>query len=124
MKPLELTDTNFAETVKTSPMMLVDFWAAWCGPCRQFAPVFDQAAAKHPQVIFGKVNTETQQGLAAAAQITSIPTLMAFKEGIMVHSQPGALDANRLDELIAALEELDMDEVRTRMQQKATSSVG
>lgn len=124
MKPLELTDTNFAETVKTSPMMLVDFWAAWCGPCRQFAPVFDQAAAKHPQVIFGKVNTETQQGLAAAAQITSIPTLMAFKEGIMVHSQPGALDANRLDALIAALEELDMDEVRTRMQQKATSSVG
>ncbi|WP_431710860.1 thioredoxin [Glutamicibacter uratoxydans] len=124
MKPLELTDTNFADTVKTSPMMLVDFWAAWCGPCRQFAPVFDQAAAKHPQVIFGKVNTETQQGLAAAAQITSIPTLMAFKEGIMVHSQPGALDANRLDALIAALEELDMDEVRTRMQQKATSSVG
>lgn len=124
MKPLELTDTNFADTVKTSPMMLVDFWAAWCGPCRQFAPVFDQAATKHPQVIFGKVNTETQQGLAAAAQITSIPTLMAFKEGIMVHSQPGALDANRLDALIAALEELDMDEVRTRMQQKATSSVG
>ncbi|MCW4466066.1 thioredoxin [Glutamicibacter sp. MNS18] len=116
MIPLELTETNFAEVVKAPGMVLVDFWAAWCGPCRQFAPVFDQAAELHPDVVFGKVNTETQQSLAAAAQITSIPTLLAFKDGVMVSSRPGALDPARLESLVTSLKELDMDEVRSRMQ--------
>lgn len=115
MKPLELTETNFAETVKSSPMLLVDFWAAWCGPCRNFAPVFDAAAGLHEDVTFGKVNTETQQNLAAAAQITSIPTLMAFKDGVLVYSQPGALDSRGLEELITSLKNLDMDAVHAEM---------
>lgn len=115
MKPLELTETNFAETVMSSPMLLVDFWAAWCGPCRNFAPVFDTAAGLHEDVTFGKVNTETQQNLAAAAQITSIPTLMAFKDGVLVYSQPGALDSRGLEELITSLKNLDMDTVHAEM---------
>ncbi|WP_396277699.1 thioredoxin [Glutamicibacter creatinolyticus] len=115
MKPLELTETNFAETVKSSAMLLVDFWAAWCGPCRNFAPVFDTAAELHQEVTFGKVNTETQQNLAATAQITSIPTLMAFKDGVLVYSQPGALDSRGLEELIASLKNLDMEAVHAQM---------
>ena len=115
MKPLELTETNFAETVKSSAMLLVDFWAAWCGPCRNFAPVFDTAAELHQEVTFGKVNTETQQNLADAAQITSIPTLLAFKDGVLVYSQPGALDSRGLEELIASLKNLDMAAVHAQM---------
>lgn len=117
MTPLELTESNFAQTVSSSQMLLVDFWASWCGPCRQFAPVFDAAAALHPEVTFSKVNTETQQGLAAAAQIRSIPTLMAFKDGVLVHSQPGALDSARLEGLVTALKELDMETVRSQLQE-------
>lgn len=121
MKPLELTETNFAETVKSSQMLLVDFWAAWCGPCRNFAPVFDTAASRHEDVVFGKVNTETQQDLAAAAQITSIPTLMAFKDGVLVYSQPGALDSRGLEELVVSLKNLDMDAVHAELAAAQTS---
>ena len=121
MKPLELTETNFAETVKSSQMLLVDFWAAWCGPCRNFAPVFDTAASRHEDVVFGKVNTETQQDLAAAAQITSIPTLMAFKDGALVYSQPGALDSRGLEELVVSLKNLDMDAVHAELAAAQTS---
>ena len=121
MKPLELTETNFAGTVKSSQMLLVDFWAAWCGPCRNFAPVFDTAASRHEDVVFGKVNTETQQDLAAAAQITSIPTLMAFKDGVLVYSQPGALDSRGLEELVVSLKNLDMDAVHAELAAAQTS---
>jgi len=121
MKPLELTETNFAETVKSSQMLLVDFWAAWCGPCRNFAPVFDTAAGLHEDVVFGKVNTETQQDLAAAAQITSIPTLMAFKDGVLVYSRPGALDSRGLEELVVSLKNLDMDAVHAELAAAQTS---
>lgn len=116
MKPRELNEANFSAAVHDSPMLLVDFWAAWCGPCRNFAPVFDGAAAEHPEIVFGKVDTEAQQPLAAAAQITSIPTLMAFKDGILVHSQPGALDARSLEELITQLKALDMASVKEQLE--------
>ena len=112
-----LTAKNFEQTVLEGDIVLVDFWASWCGPCRMFAPVYEQAAAAHPDIVFGKVDTEAEQSLAAAARITSIPTLMAFREGILVFSQPGALPAAALEQVIAGVRALDMDEVRTRATQ-------
>ena len=115
MSTIELTKDTFEETVTQPGITLVDWWASWCGPCRMFAPVFQAASEEHADVRFGKIDTEDQQELAAAAQITSIPTLMAFRDGILVFSQPGALPAPALEQVIKAVRDLDMDEVRAEV---------
>ena len=115
MTTIDLTAGTFDETVTGSDIVLVDFWAAWCGPCRSFAPVFTKAAEANPDIVFGKVDTEAEQQLAAAANITSIPTLMAFREGVLLYSQPGALPSAKLDELISAVRGVDMVEVHQQI---------
>jgi len=112
---LELTGESFDGTVTDNDIVLVDFWAAWCGPCRMFGPVFEKASEQHPDIVFGKVDTEAQQQLAAAADITSIPTLMAFREGVLLYSQAGALPAPQLEQLIQAVKNVDMAEVHRQI---------
>ena len=115
MATLEATATNFDSLVDADGITLVDFWAAWCGPCRMFGPVFEAASEQHSDITFAKVDTEAQQELAAQASITSIPTLMAFREGILVYAQPGALPAPALEQLITAVRGLDMGDVRRQL---------
>ena len=110
MATKNLSISDFAEVANSDGIVFVDFWAAWCGPCRAFAPTFERASEEHPDIVFGKVDTESEQQLAAAAQITSIPTLMAFKQGVLVFAQPGALPAPALQQVIDAVKELDVEQ--------------
>jgi len=120
MTTTALTKGTFEETVTKPGITLVDWWASWCGPCRMFAPVFQAASEQHPDITFGKIDTEDQPGLSAAARIGSIPTLMAFRDGILVFSQPGALPAAALEQVIQAVRDLDMDDVRARLAEQET----
>lgn len=118
MATKNLGHADLAETISGEGIVFVDFWAAWCGPCRAFAPVFEQASEQHPDIVFGKVDTEAEQRLAAEFRITSIPTLMVFRDGVLVYSQPGALRAPELDQLIQGARDLDMDEVRRQIAER------
>lgn len=115
MATIELTATDFEKSVTEPGITLVDFWAEWCGPCKQFGPIFEAASENHPDITFAKVNTDAEQALAGAAGITSIPTLMAFRDGVLVFSQPGALPAPALEQVIEAVRGLDMDDVHRQV---------
>lgn len=112
MATINVGEKEFETLINESPIVFVDFWAEWCGPCKMFAPVFEAASEKHPDVVFAKVDTEAEQSLAGAAGITSIPTLMAFRDGILLFRQPGALPAPSLEELIGAIKAADMEEIK------------
>ncbi len=115
MSTIELTEQTFATTLDTQDIVLVDWWAEWCGPCKQFGPIFEEVSDRHTDVTFGKIDTETEKVLAQNAQITSIPTIMAFREGILVFAQPGALPAPALESLLTQVKDLDMDDVRAKL---------
>ncbi|MGL3806816.1 thioredoxin [Paeniglutamicibacter sp. R2-26] len=115
MATINITEAEFTAALEENDIVFVDFWAEWCGPCRQFAPVYEQVSEKYPDVKFAKVDTEAEQGLARAANITSIPTLMAFRDKVLVFSQPGALNASQLDDLVIAVKGIDMEQVHAQI---------
>jgi thioredoxin len=122
MATVELTSENFDEVTSGNDMVLVDFWAAWCGPCRWFAPVFERAAERHADIVFGKVDTEAQQELAGAFGIMSIPTLMVIRDNVVLYAQPGALPEPALEDLIVKARALDMEDVRRQVSEQAASA--
>jgi thioredoxin 1 len=122
MSTVALTEDNFEETITKEGITLVDWWASWCGPCRMFSPIFEAASESHADITFGKIDTEDQQTLAGAAQITSIPTLMAFRDGILVFSQAGALPAASLEQLITAVKDLNMDDVHASLAEQQANA--
>lgn len=122
MAAIDITKENFQSTIDDNDIVIVDFWASWCGPCKQFAPVFEAASELHQDIVFGKVNTEEQQELAGEFQVRSIPTLMIFREQIGVFMQPGALPPQALEEVIGKVRELDMDYVRAEVEKQAAGN--
>ena len=122
MSTRTLNADNFESTIAAGGIVFVDFWAAWCGPCRQFAPVFQAASTKHEDIVFGKVDTEAQPALAGAFQISSIPTLMVIRDKVVLYAQPGALPAPALEEIISKTREIDMDDVRRQLEQQGAKS--
>lgn len=121
MSVVQLTKDNFEQVVTSNPTVIVDFWAPWCGPCKGFAPIFDRVAEANPDVVFAKVNTDDEQEISAHFQIRSIPTLMVFRDQIIVFSQPGALPQNALEQVVSRAKDLDMNEVRAELQKQESA---
>ena len=124
MAVVELTKDNFEDVVTNNPFVIVDFWAPWCGPCRSFAPTYEKVSEDHPEVVFAKVNTEDEQEIAGHFQIRSIPTLMIFRDKIIIYSEAGALPESAFRDLVAKANELDMDDVRAQMAEQQDGSTG
>ena len=122
MTTITLTEDSFASTVESSPIILVDFWAAWCGPCRAFAPIYESVSDSNADIVFAKVDTEAEQGLASAFGITSIPTLMAIRDGVVLYSQAGALPEQALTNLVQAVRDVDMEDVRASLASEGQST--